>query len=529
MPSQRYWFAVALTLALTCTLALGDVAEETAFFKEKYGQELRKANFSASKKDDLELAARMLDDAQIARKQPTLVALICEEVYKLATRDPKGYPTAIAAMALLGRAVYTKQADCQQKMLSLYERVYNRSSADERFDAGEDLIDMLLKLINSHQQQGQLKEAYDLTRRANLVARSIRSLRIAQIEALAKRLSEGAKIAQKVAFAEAKLKTAPQDPIAKMQVIWLYVMELDSPAKAVPHLAGLSDEKLRKLIPLAAAGTRYRHAKEYLVELAEWYKELAGQADPYAKPAMLLRARAYANNFLAKEVEPSLERTKMTMVKNEVEAELQKLGDPAEEGWIDLVGFISTARHALSGSWTVRNGELKAEPRVGRSLVTIPVAPSGTFRVRGKFNKEGGEGGIHLVIPAGKGTAAVTFGGEGGICRIRETTTGEPAVDPRRRPRGVVTVVKLFQIANGRDYAFDVTCSISEERFVEIIVALDGEKFLYWKGKETDVKLPAELKGGVRETALGICTDRCTVTFAKLELRIINGRARLLK
>ena len=529
MPSQRNVCAVALTLASACVLALGDAAEETAFFKDKYAQELRKVNFSASKKDDLELAVRMLDDAQIARKQLTLVALICEEVYKLAMRDSSGYPTAIAAMDLLARAAPLKRAECQQKMLSLYERVYNRSVGDERFDAGEDLIDMLVKLINGHQQQGELREAYDLARRAMLIARSIRSLRIAQIEALAKRLSEGAKVAQKVALAEAKFKAAPQDPLAKMQLIWLYVMELDNPVKAVPLLTGLSDEKLRKLIPLAAAGTRYRHAKDYLVELAEWYKELAGQADEYAKPAMLSRARAYANNFLAKEVEPSLERTKMIMIKNEVEAEIQKLGDPAEEGWIDLVGFISTARHTVSGFWTVRNGELKVEPRVGRSLVTIPVAPSGTFRFRGKFNKAGGDGGIHLVIPAGKGTAAITFGGEGGVCRIREAAAGAPAVDPRRRPRGTVTVVKLFEIANGRDYAFDVTCSISEERFVEIAVALDGEKFLYWKGKETDISLPAELKGGVREGALGICTDRCAVTFAKIELRIINGRARLMK
>ena len=92
------------------------------------------------------------------------------------------------------------------------------------------------------------------------------------------------------------LATNPANAVASLELVNIYLLELDNPMAASRFTRFIADEKAKKLVPLAARPAEDL-TSEQCMELGEWYEKLAGEPAA-SKPAMLKRARLYYEQFL---------------------------------------------------------------------------------------------------------------------------------------------------------------------------------------------------------------------------------------
>ena len=103
---RRTRFCVAAVLAALLVLPLGAIAAEAdkaaEAFDAVYGADWKRVKATPDLRDDLDLATRLFAAAKETAGQPEFLAVLCGKAHELASAHPNGYPTAIAAMDLLG-------------------------------------------------------------------------------------------------------------------------------------------------------------------------------------------------------------------------------------------------------------------------------------------------------------------------------------------------------------------------------------------------------------------------------------------
>ncbi len=309
----------------------GPTPEEVAMAVESlYGPAIRDAKATPTKEDDLEMASRLLDAARPGNHPPALTGALAAEAADLAAgAGATGHATAVAALELWIDAAPDGAAEPRAKLVDLYQAAYVRArGAAERADLGRALLEALLALADAEAETYDTTAAVAALRRAQGVARAVRSPEAEVIQARLRHAVTRQRIqARTEALAEAVAADAA-DAEARRTLVRLILIELDAPERAAEHLAPDADDVESKLVLLAAM-TPDRLPERAALRLAEWYEDLAADATPPAEPTMLERATLYYGTFLAKHTAADAERQKAEVALAAVE---EKLRDLAEVG-----------------------------------------------------------------------------------------------------------------------------------------------------------------------------------------------------
>jgi len=170
--------------------AEGERAEAEATFDSLYGDDVAKVTRTRDKKDDVALAARLLETARGQDVQPVLAAVLAEKAITLGAAHPDGYDTAVDAADLMLEVAPERSADAYEHLIDLREQQHRAAKGLDKIGAAETLIETFLMAADARLDGGEAAEALGVMRRASRLARSIRSDRQDEIQARMDRAGE---------------------------------------------------------------------------------------------------------------------------------------------------------------------------------------------------------------------------------------------------------------------------------------------------------------------------------------------------
>ncbi|MDP6543891.1 MAG: WD40 repeat domain-containing protein [Phycisphaerae bacterium] len=327
--------AILLVLSIGASTARAQteaVAETEAreTFKSLFGQELDQVTKTSSTADDVKLAGKLLGAVGTVRSQPELMALICEKAYDLGRKNSNGYDVALEAMGVLAASSPGKKAQCLDKVVSLHQLRYARSSRADRPEIALTLANAMINACDANAQAGNIAAAKSLCMRASRLAVTARLPLKEALRAKYKELVAAERAFKRIAGYKARLKADPSQITPREALINIYLIERNDPVEAAKWLNEDCDERLRTYIPLAA-GDIIAVAESTLMEMGDWYKSLAASAQPISKGGLLLRSLAFYEKFLEKHTTLDLARTKAVLAVTRVKADIKKYGAKVPE------------------------------------------------------------------------------------------------------------------------------------------------------------------------------------------------------
>ena len=511
-------FAAAI-LFLSAAPAWADEAEDA--FNSLYGNEYKRVTGTPDKNDDVALAAELLKAAKAQGIQPGLLAILCDKAHELGVKRPAGYETAVEAMELLAQKTPAGAAPAFDKIVTIREKQYQAAKGLDRADAGEVFIESVLAAAGARMASGAATEAAAQLRKALVVANAIKSDRRSEIQGRIDFAAARLRAEKHVADLKAKLEANPDDAAVRKQIVQACLVELDDPAQAEKFLNESSDESLRKYVPAVSKGVDAA-PEVACMELGEWYRSLgeAPGVSPGGKEAMLKRARAYYQRFLDLHKTEDIVRNQAALALKKADEMLAKLGPAKGEGiigpgrWIDLLKLIDLEKDVMKakGIWTFKDGELVISSN-GFDRLTIPISPTGSYQLRGRFIRNTLDLSHWYVLPVGSAGVAVSFGrGEyGALMRASgKPDTGAPQ-----------------KVINGQEYLVEITVLLSGNQ-ADIRVTLNGKPHLHWQGPVSDLSVADECRvPDPKCVALGV--EWGDYVFKSVQLRMLSGKAKMLR
>jgi hypothetical protein len=472
----------AVILLASAAPIWADEAEDA--FNSLYGNEYNQVTRTPDKGDDVALAAELLKAAKAAEANPPLLALLCEKACELGSRDPKGYDTALAAADLLSSNIPEKAAACQDQVLAIRQRQYEKARGDDRVKTGEALIDGLVSTACDKARDGNFDEALRKCRQALTVARAIKSPNVAGIDAHIRHLLEQQKVAGKVPQIEETVKADPSNRDARNELIRLLLVELDNPDGAAKYVDDQCDANLLKYIPAAAKGVD-RAPELACPELAQWYVDLAKGASPGGKAAMLARAKAYCERFLAVHTAQDKDRADASVTLTKVEADLKQLGPAAwtpppkmvaAGQWLDLLAMADLQKDAHGGAWKRTTQGIEFSCGNKDPGLAFPVVPAGGYELEFTFIKKNEGGNTQFVVlPVGSASVVLLWSGSPPRLETVERKSF-PANAPGARVHPGVW-------GGGRPCTVVVRVTLARDQ-ATIAVLFDGQPQLVWTGPQ---------------------------------------------
>ncbi len=503
-----------------------DADKEAEAFESVYGADLKRVKATSDFRDDLDLATRLFAAAKEATGQPEFLTILCGKAHELASVHPNGYPTAVAAMELMGASVPGKRVWCAERVVEIRQLQFDAVRTGDRATPGEDLVTALLDLVDL--KSGAPAEGAALCRRAEIVARSIKSDRLADIDTRQRALASALKTLREADSLKALLEKNPQNVPVREKLVRLCLVDLDNPVEAAKYVEGVADESLVKYVPAAAKGLEST-PELASKELGQWYSTLAEGAPGGAKTAMYTRAKAYYERFLELHTTDDLDRTTASLVHKKIAAELARLGGPpgpavasadtaiAPGRTVDVIPSVDPQKDAVKGRWKMQDGGLLVESNEAAQRIALPVVIAGSYEFDVEFTRTGGSDNIVFLIPVAASEAGISLNAFTDTAAF-ETTHGQG--EPKE------TKVKVGKLQNGRKYSAHVQVLVRGDD-AQVTVSLDGKRVLGWTGphaaltRSPDWSLP-------RRQGLGMGTWCSNVVFHTAKLKMLSGTAKLL-
>ena len=480
-------------------------------FQSLYGDELKRVAATRDVADDLALAAKLLEAARAADAQPALLAALCEKCFNLATQDPKGYETALAATDLLARKVPQRAEAMQERVLSVRQRQYDAGRGDARSAAGEALIKCLTDVAAARTGVGAFEEAAKFYRQALTVARAIRSASADWIGSQIKRLGEQQRIAANLPRLVANLKANPDNREARDQLIRLLLVDLDTPAEAAKYLDDKSDPLLGKYVPAAVKPVE-EAPEAACVELADWYRQLAAAAVPGSKVGVLIRARGYYERFLDLHKIADLDRTKVELALKKVDEDLKALGwAPPPGPWIDVLKITTADNLRAWGDFKRTETGIVSGPK-DLCRASLPACPAGSYELEVKLTRITGAD-MGIIMPVGDTMPTLFLGDKhSGIQLIRGKGADENE-----------TKTSAAAIKNGQPITVGVKVLLDGDK-ATIAVTLDGKPYINWTGPQSALSTEkyGEMPG---KGAVGLKSYMSNVICSGARVRMLSGKA----
>jgi len=347
-------------LVLLCA-AICSAAEEdpNRAFEALFGQESQKVERTSGKADDAALAKKLLAAAANAPDSPKFQVLLYEKAYALGMESKGGYATSVEAMRRLAGAEPQRRAECDTKLLAVYERQYRYGLGTERVEAGATLSRHLQMLARAEVAAGETDKALATCRRAYAIARVIRSADAQVITERINALLVRQRLDREMASLQRALAARPDDRRAAGRLLMLHLVEKNDPNKAAALLPSvIADEAMKTCLPMA---TKPWHEldENACLDLGGWYRTLAAKASADARPRMLARAKAYYETYRTLHGKADATAIRATMPLEKLNQELAPLG------WIDC-GFLPPPKGVTKAlaEWTKHRDALPVKQRL---------------------------------------------------------------------------------------------------------------------------------------------------------------------
>jgi hypothetical protein len=257
-------------------------------FEATFGPEAIKVDLSATKADDADFAEKLADAAAKADADTGFQVYLYDKVCIFGLRLPKTHALVGQTLAKLD-CLAPRQRRCREDYrLELCRQLYRLAKAADRTSLGEDLIVELILVGDLRAEAAKWDEAVELYQQAVQTASSLKSM---QKEVAAEKINQINRLREVLAIRR-RLEQNPGDAKLRTSVIDAYLGLLDDPGGAVDLLNAEVGEAYRTYVPLAAR-LPGDLVSGLLMELGNWYKTLARQAPPSARPMLVRRAKEY--------------------------------------------------------------------------------------------------------------------------------------------------------------------------------------------------------------------------------------------
>ena len=514
--------AAAAGVWICCGAVLADDSQE--LFEELFGREISAAATSPGKKDDADLARRMLEFAKRATNRRELQAFLCAKIYDLGIQCKEGHPAALGAMDLLVQLFPDRVAEAGRKMLAVREIAYRDAEGAEKVLAGEVLLGELLREADRRMSAYEASEALSLYRRASPVASRMRSSRRSEILERIRDATGQVKIQKETRSLAESVRQGAATQAMKRRLLMLYLVERDDAGKAatLPGVAS-EDDWPPRYVPLAAKPLA-RVPAAACVELAVWYRSLAMRASRPSKPRMLRRAKSYYERFLRLRSrtsgpdDPAVAEARRALV--QVEKDLGPF--EAKRGqWIDLLplALLDAEQNQVVRRWTREAGKLTSAGRRS-GMIAMPVRPAGSYELECRFVRAEGADSIHVILPVKGRQCMVTLSGwwgkPGGVSKISST-----------RGAGSTVRVARGHLVNNREHRLRVIVNLGNERMSVLRADLNGKEYVFWQGDPSSLSVP-QSRTVPRSGAIWLDVENNRMVFRLIRLRMLDGTAEVL-
>ena len=515
--------ALALALVATCwAAALGaaeaakdeNAEEAAAAFEKVYGADLKAVKGA---RESIELAQRMLKAAKAADIQPAFLTLLCENAYALAQPYADGAKTALEAMSFLAARLPDKAGACAEKVVKVRQGQYDLSRGPARTKAGNDLIEALLAAAAARADACAYADALALTKRAQPVARAVRSALADQADARVKALGLCLKSAREAEDLKTQLEKDAGAKALREKLVRLCLMELDNPTEAARHLEGLDEGDLRKYVPAACRPLESAPSRACL-ELGDWYcTKLAPEASASAKGAMLERAEGYYERFVETHPAKDMDRTRVVAALADIEQQLAKLVPPAlrkRRPLIDLLPWIDPARDGSGGPWARQSDAVVGNRHPNTSLV-FPVMLDGSYELHLTLVRTGKVDCLMVILPVGSTSLALALNDYEAPLYYLHLVAGKPLQGP------------LEAFANDVEHTLKVRVLLKGDQ-ADLAFDLDGAPLLAWSGPRSALSEDPKRRLPQKQCP-GLILHGCGVVVRGLGVRVLSGDAKPLR
>jgi len=503
-------------------------------FDELFGGELKRVGATSDHKDDVELAATLLEAAETSTDQPTLLKLLCTHAIQLGTKHSSGYPIAEKAIQLLGKHLpANQQVDSLKQLVTLRRQQYLRSKPDQRTEAGISLINSMLEWGSALESTEQFSEAIAAFRQADSVAGQVRWEGRSQIKQRIIDVKALQRTATQIETAKARLAANPKDQAAAAELVQIYIVELDSPEKALQHAELITDVEMQKNVLLAATPVEQLEEQDANT-LGKWYESLIAPTQSSAvRVRLLTRAVNAYDRFLALHESKDLLRTKVELVRMRLGQKLDSLAKALPKtssktagkssgGWIELLKLSENVIYP-EDEWKRDATGLSFNSR-GGGWAMFPVTTDQSYDLQFKFTPIGTEARYFSIgIPIGpSGVNLYIYPNARGYADGFSYVDGKRAQDDDNPTR--------FQggFTLGKTYLLEIKVLVKGES-TAFSLAVNGKPVSKWAGSVDNVRRrydPVSKSRYGRDSAKSFIVNpyRTQLTIHSVRVRATGGK-----
>jgi len=280
-------------------------------------------------KTDAERAVRLMRAGMSEKRAAERRLSLLQEAarYGLKSNHPDGYSAAARAMGALTQLAPDRTRDWTRRRAEALRLWYRTArDAEGRAKAGGQLVRTLLTLGGLHEQRDEWSEAVEAYREANMLASFLELPEQKQALGRFRRAVYLLGAFRKAAQLKVTLEGEPTNATVRSALVRALVVELNDPGAAIEHFTPDVGEPWVTYVPLAAQPVE-KLRPAVCRELGDWYaKDLAVGAPAVAKPALLRRAHAYYQRFLASYEKQDATRLKVALAAAAVRKQLGEEG-----------------------------------------------------------------------------------------------------------------------------------------------------------------------------------------------------------
>ena len=501
---------LALGILFLHVLGWGSGGGTAAMSDAETDELVRVATQGAS--DDVERAAKLIEAAETFRDKPGVQEMLYSKAYDFGLNQAKGLDLALKALDALAGLQRTAPAELDAKRLNLYRLRHKQGPAAGRSATAAVLLDLLMSQGEAKAKAGQAADALALHREALGVAGLLNRRDVArQINEQIKDATARLALEGRAKALEEKIAAAPEDDRARRELVLLYIVELDDPARAKAALDTSVDSVLQTYVPMAATDIE-AVAPQGCLELAKWYVELSGKAGRTGQINTLQRARAYYTRAVDSGALAGTDKVKVELTLQQIETRLQAAGGAAKAG-VNLLALVNLRKDAVSGTWKADGRSLVSDSGI-LTRVMLPYEVGDEYDYRVDFTRNSGNSTVTLILSKGGREFVLETGWPGG-------QTGFAYVNGKHidtNPTGT-----RFHLTNGRRYSF-----VIQVRNTGLKAFVDGRQIIAWRTDYRNVTPHTGWSLPDRK-CLGFGSYLSSTSFHVAEIVDVSGRGKRLR
>jgi len=312
---------MAFTWLIAPVAGANDAAQ---IIESLFGDRIKAVQRTATRSDDVALAAQMIETARGDTVNEAMRAALCDKACDLAQRDASGSTTILEAIRLWPcEGTAEKRAAIRDRHVELLTRAQQLGRAEDREAAGTMLLDTLMTAGDERMEDRLYDEAIAAYRRAAALALRVKPDAVVDAKAALDAAMHRQRVTRSIDLYRTKLLEDRSNVAVAEALIKLYLIDEQNPQAAQPYLEIAIDAKL-KTAALSLKDANSLSVTESAT-LGEWLMDETVSLPASSQAAALAIAKGHFERAYAQQDADNLTRTKAKLQITEIESRLAKL------------------------------------------------------------------------------------------------------------------------------------------------------------------------------------------------------------